>query len=158
MCWCQFATLLLFVVVWVSVNNCVLSVDVEAQQQAENFLFNHTTATLKEARSQLAATSSGELVFFAAGLSDTGPSDQVDILNVSSGIWTTTNLKLVIGLQPHPHEVLSSLVEVTMEQYLQIELIFTTFQVEVGALQLSLDLVQLLQPHQLKISFYLVEV
>jgi hypothetical protein len=45
-----------------------------------------------------------------------------------------------------------------MEQHIQIELIFTTFQVEVGALQLSLNLVIALQPHQLKILFCLVEV
>jgi hypothetical protein len=53
---------------------------------------SHTTATLKEARAVLAATSSGEFVFFAGGYSATGPSDQVNILNVSSGIWRTTAL------------------------------------------------------------------
>jgi hypothetical protein len=54
------------------------------------------------------------------------------------------SLNLVGVLQPHPHEVLSSLVEVGMEQLYMIELIFTTFQVEVGALQLSLNLVVVL--------------
>jgi hypothetical protein len=43
------------------------------QQQAGNLLlFNHTTATLSEARWDLAATSSGELVFFAGGWNATG--------------------------------------------------------------------------------------
>jgi hypothetical protein len=70
------------------------------------------------------------------------------------------SLNLVIDLQPHPHEILSSLVEVTIEQQqdIQIELIFTTFQVEVGALQLSPNLVLNLHPHQLEILSYLVEV
>jgi hypothetical protein len=68
------------------------------------------------------------------------------------------SLNLVEALQPHPYEILSSLVEVTMEQHFLIELIFITFQVEVGTLQLSLNLVQLLQPHQLEILFSLVEV
>jgi hypothetical protein len=53
---------------------------------------NHTTATLSEARCRLAATSSGELVFFAGGWNGTGASARVDILNVSSGMWTTTTL------------------------------------------------------------------
>jgi hypothetical protein len=128
-------------------------------EMSESFVVNHTTATLSEARHHLAATSSGELVFFAGGQNATEYNARVDILNVSSGIWTTTTLSLNLGkcLQPHPHEILSSLVEVIMG-YIRIELIFTTFQVEVGALQLSLNLVQVLQPHQLEILFYSVEV
>jgi hypothetical protein len=43
-------------------------------------------------RSALAATSSGELVFFAGGENTTGYNDRIDILNVSSGIWTTATL------------------------------------------------------------------
>jgi hypothetical protein len=63
-------------------------VDVEAQQGV-----NHTTATLSEARWGLASTSSGELVFFGGGQNTTGKvSDRVDILNVSSGIWTSATL------------------------------------------------------------------
>jgi hypothetical protein len=63
----------------------VLSVGgVETHQQGN--IINRTTATLSEARYWLAATSSGELVFFAGGLNATGPSARVDILNVSSGI------------------------------------------------------------------------
>jgi hypothetical protein len=53
-----------------------------------------TTATLSEARYQLAATSSGELVFFGGGNATTGPSGRVDICNVTSGIWTTANLSV----------------------------------------------------------------
>jgi hypothetical protein len=86
---------------------------------SESFVVNHSTATLSEACSHLTATSSGELVFFAGEYNATGQaSARVDILNVSSGIWTTTtlSLNLVLNLQPHPHEILSSLVEVTMEQ------------------------------------------
>jgi hypothetical protein len=62
-------------------------------QQQGNLLFNHTIATLSESRCCLAATSSGELVFFAGGYNATKQaSARVDILNVSSGIWTTTTL------------------------------------------------------------------
>jgi tRNA A-37 threonylcarbamoyl transferase component Bud32 len=52
----------------------------------------HTTAGLSEAREGLAATSSGELVFFGGGRNATGPSDRVDICNVTSGSWTTATL------------------------------------------------------------------
>jgi hypothetical protein len=141
---------------------------VETHQQQQGNLI-HTTARLSQARDWLAATSSGELVFFGGGENATGKvSARVDILNVSSGKkkrmfqveigQQPLSLNLVLFLQPHPHEILSFLVEVGMEQQIQIELIFTTFQVEVGALQLSLNLVVLLQPHQLEILFYLVEV
>jgi uncharacterized membrane protein YtjA (UPF0391 family) len=44
-----------------------------------------TTATLSEARWQLVATSSGDLVFFGGGYNATGyPSARVDICNVIS--------------------------------------------------------------------------
>jgi len=52
-----------------------------------------TTATLSEARGYLAATSSGDLVFFGGGW-DGGPSDQVDIFNVTSGSWTAATLSV----------------------------------------------------------------
>jgi hypothetical protein len=60
----------------------------------------HTTATLSQFRSRVAVTSSGELVFFAGGrLSQKptiggGPSDRVDIYNVTSGSWTTATLSI----------------------------------------------------------------
>ncbi len=75
------------VVVWVSLFPVIGYV--ETQQQTG---IVHTTATLSEARSHLAATSSGDLAFFGGGNGTTGLSARVDILNVSSGIWTTTNL------------------------------------------------------------------
>jgi hypothetical protein len=65
---------------------------VETQPQQQQAGIVHTIATLSEARRSLSAISSGELVFFAGGRSQTGPSDRVDILNVSSGSWTTTTL------------------------------------------------------------------
>jgi hypothetical protein len=41
------------------------------------------------------ATSSGELVFFAGGYNSTiGPSDRVDIYNMTSGNWTTATLSI----------------------------------------------------------------
>jgi hypothetical protein len=62
--------------------------------EAQQGTMNHTTATLSEARWFLAATSSGELVFFGGGYNATGPSDRVDICNVTSGIWTTATLSV----------------------------------------------------------------
>jgi hypothetical protein len=55
-----------------------------------------STATLSEARYQLAATSSGELAFFGGGLNATVymPSDRVDICNATSGSWTTATLSI----------------------------------------------------------------
>jgi len=53
-----------------------------------------STATLSEARWKLAATSSGDLVFFGGGNKTTGPSAQVDICNVTSGSWTTATLSV----------------------------------------------------------------
>jgi hypothetical protein len=43
-----------------------------------------STATLSQARFDLAATSVGNLVLFGGGLNITGPSDVVDIYNVTS--------------------------------------------------------------------------
>jgi hypothetical protein len=56
-----------------------------------------TTTTLSQARSHLAATSLGELVFFGGGYVGnlaTYTSAQVDICNVTSGIWTTATLSI----------------------------------------------------------------
>jgi hypothetical protein len=85
-----------------------------SEEAEKKYAILHSTATLSEARRGLAATSSGELVLFAGGYNAIGASARVDILNVSSGIWTTTalSLNLVLNLQPHPHEILSYLVEV----------------------------------------------
>jgi hypothetical protein len=55
---------------------------------------SQTTATLSEARYQLAATSLGDLVFFGGGNNATGPSDRVDIYDVTSGIWTAATLSV----------------------------------------------------------------
>jgi hypothetical protein len=63
----------------------------ESQQQQGNII--HTTTTLSQARFCLAATSSGELVFFAGGRNSTGQaSNQVDIYNVTSESWTIATL------------------------------------------------------------------
>jgi len=66
-----------------------LHTSVEKQQN-----FTHTTATLSQNRSNLAATSSGELVFFGGGWNITAVVDQVDIYNVTSGSWTTATLSV----------------------------------------------------------------
>jgi hypothetical protein len=73
--------------------NCVT----ETQQQQGNII--HTTTTLSQARWRLAATSSGELVFFGGGYNSTTwqPSDRVDIYNVTSGSWTTSTLSIPRG-------------------------------------------------------------
>jgi len=57
------------------------------------------TTTLSEARYSLAATSSGELIFFGGGYNKTtyAPSARVDIGNVTSGIWTTATLSIPRG-------------------------------------------------------------
>jgi hypothetical protein len=92
----------------------------------------HLEEKLSEARSQLVATSSGERVFFVGGLKGCffhcKTSDRVDIYNVTSGSWiiATLSLVLVLDLQPLPHKILSSLVEVGMEQHTMIKWIFTT--------------------------------
>jgi hypothetical protein len=80
-----------FVVFHVSV--VLLNFVTETQQQQGNI--THTTTTFSEARSRLASTSLGELVFFSGGQDATGqPSDRVDIYNVTSGSWTTTTLSI----------------------------------------------------------------
>jgi len=48
-----------------------------------------TTATLSEARSNLAATSVGDLALFGGGQDYDGVSAVVDIFNSASGTWTT---------------------------------------------------------------------
>jgi len=68
------------------------------QQQRQKANITQTTATLSEARSELAATSSGELVFFGGGWNASGyASDRVDIYNVTSGNWTTATLSIARG-------------------------------------------------------------
>jgi serine/threonine protein kinase len=57
-------------------------------------IITQNTATLSEARFFLAATSSGELIFFGGGFNGTRVSDRVDIYNVKSGIWTTATLSV----------------------------------------------------------------
>jgi hypothetical protein len=98
----------------------------QQQQQQGNII--HTTTTLSQARYRLAATSSGELVFFAGGQNSTGqPSDRVDIYNVTSGSWTTATLSIPrSALAATSSQNLVFLVEVGMEQHFQIEWIFTT--------------------------------
>jgi tRNA A-37 threonylcarbamoyl transferase component Bud32 len=56
--------------------------------------FAQATATMSQARSSLAAASSGELVFFGGGLTATGASDRVDMYNVTNGSWTTATLSV----------------------------------------------------------------
>jgi hypothetical protein len=73
------------------INLILLNYVTETQQQGSII---HTTTTLSQARYRLAATSSGELVFFAGGYNSTGASDRVDIYNVTSGSWTTTTLSI----------------------------------------------------------------
>jgi hypothetical protein len=65
--------------------------------EAQQTNITHITATLSEPRDLLAATSSGELVFFGGGYNGTSPnvaSDRVDICNVTSGNWTTATLSV----------------------------------------------------------------
>jgi predicted Ser/Thr protein kinase len=58
----------------------------------------HKTAALSEGRYYLAATSSGELVFFGGGYNTTNtPSNRVDVCNVTSGSWTTATLSVPRG-------------------------------------------------------------
>jgi hypothetical protein len=89
-CWCHKnnQVLLSTIVVFLHMSVGLLNFVTETQQQQGNII--HTTATLSQARWKLAATSSGELVFFAGGRNSTGPSDRVDIYDVTSGSWTTT--------------------------------------------------------------------
>jgi hypothetical protein len=74
---------------------CVEMHSQREEEQNEGTLLNHITAILSEARSQHAATSSGELAFFAGGYNATGQSNvRVDILNDWSGSQRTTTLLL----------------------------------------------------------------
>jgi hypothetical protein len=84
-----------FVVVFLYVSVGLLNfVKTETHQQQERNI-THTTTTLSQARYRLASTSSGELVFFAGGWTETGQaSDRVDIYNVTSGSWTTSTLSV----------------------------------------------------------------
>jgi hypothetical protein len=87
---CLFLPLLLsnlYCILSLSLLNCVI---------AQQVNINQTTAALSEARTALAATSSGELVFFGGGYNTTNgtSSDRVDICNVTSGIWTTATLSV----------------------------------------------------------------
>jgi hypothetical protein len=71
-------TLRVFIVVFLHLSVGLLNFVRETQQQERNII--HTTTTLSQARYRLAATSSGELVFFAGGFKTTGPSsDRVDM-------------------------------------------------------------------------------
>jgi hypothetical protein len=148
----------------------LLSVNVETQTQPQpqqqtqgNLLFNHTTATLSEARSRLAATSSGELVFFAGGDNAiTGQtSARVDILDISSGKWTTITLS-----QPRDDVAATSSRNLVFfgggwdgtTPYSDLVDIYNISSGSWSTASLSLNLVPSLQPHQLEILFYLVEV
>jgi len=73
----------------------VFSFVISTQHQQVNIV--HETATLSLARGWLAATSSGELVFFGGGQNATGVSDRVDIYNVTNGQWTTATLSVPRG-------------------------------------------------------------
>jgi hypothetical protein len=95
--------LLMLIVLWMNVNlhcrkhflllltNCVEAVTQQQQQPR----FTHTTTTLSQSRILPTSISLGELVFFAGGgTSPTTPSDRVDMLNVTSGVWTTFTLSV----------------------------------------------------------------
>jgi hypothetical protein len=89
MMWVTWTVFVMFLQMSVGLLNFVT----ETQQQQGNI--THTTTTLSQARYALAATSSGELVFFGGGYDSTGqPSDRVDIHNVTSGSWTTSTLSI----------------------------------------------------------------
>jgi hypothetical protein len=82
-----------FIVVFLYMSVGLLNFVTETQQQPEGNI-THTTSTLSQGRYGLAATSSGELVFFGGGYNGTGPSYRVDIYNVTSGSWTTNTLSI----------------------------------------------------------------
>jgi len=67
----------------------------EGHKQTVNI--TQTTATLSQARYRLAATYSIDLVFFGGGYNATGPSERVDIYNVTSGNWTAATLSVPRG-------------------------------------------------------------
>jgi hypothetical protein len=128
---------------------------IESQQQ-ENI--THITTTLSQARYQLASTSSGEFVFFAGGENSTGTSNRVDIYNVTSGSWTTSTLSIPrfeLAATSSQNLVFGGgLVKVGLHK-IMVKWIFTTYRMEVGVLQISLNLVVVLQPLLLEILFSL---
>jgi hypothetical protein len=76
---------------------CLLARDVLLPVVVAQSGITRSTATLSEARACLAATSSGDLVFFGGGLNGTGiarHSSRVDICNVRRGSWTTSKLSV----------------------------------------------------------------
>jgi hypothetical protein len=143
------------IVLWFLEKTCTGVQFTQTQQQQGNI--THTT-TLSQARYELVATSSGELVFFGGGINSTGkPSNRVDIYNVTSGSWTTSTLSI-------PRGTLAS----TSSQNLVFfgggsnggRIFFDKVDIYntlngVGALQLSLNLVIILQPLLLEILFSL---
>jgi hypothetical protein len=90
---------------------------------------NSTTTTLSQARYVLAATSSGELVFFAGGYNSTGPSNRVDIYNVTSGSWTTSTLSIPrvdLAATSSQNLVFFGGGWIGQQQHILVEWIFTT--------------------------------
>jgi len=76
---------------------CLLARDVLLPVVVAQSGITRSTATLSEARAWLAATSSGDLVFFGGGWNGTeieGLSSRVDICNVRRGSWTTSKLSV----------------------------------------------------------------
>jgi len=73
---------------------CLLARDVLLAAVVVQSGITQKTATLSEARYDLAATSLNELVFFGGGYNSTGASDRVDICNVTTGSWTTATLSI----------------------------------------------------------------
>jgi hypothetical protein len=72
-------------------------VEAVTQQQPQP-RFAHTTTTLSQRRGVLTSISLGELVFAGGGTSPTTPSDRVDMLNVTNGVWTTFKLSIPRGI------------------------------------------------------------
>jgi hypothetical protein len=96
-----------------------------------------TTATLTYSRYAFAATSLGELVFFGGGSNDFNLFNLVDICNVTSGSWTTATLSTSrVWLAATSLVNLVFFLEVSVE-YIIIKWISTTYQMEIGAVQLS---------------------
>jgi hypothetical protein len=54
-----------------------------------------STATLSQSRCCLAATSVGNLVLFGGGQNSNGPSNVVDVFDVTNNTWTTANLRVL---------------------------------------------------------------
>jgi hypothetical protein len=113
------------VVGFLAMSVILLNFVAETQQQQGNI--THSTTTLSEARSELAATSSDELVFFGGGYNSTGPSDRVDIYNVTNGSWTTATLSIPrYDLAATSSQNLVFFGGSWNEQHFQIKSIFTT--------------------------------